>query len=263
MIRHVLCAPDSFKGTLSASAVADALSRGILSAAPNASIEVIPMADGGEGTIDSIASIIQGCFRHCEVSSSMPSGAPQRARWYQTSDRLAVLEVSDTSGFASDTGLPADPEIATTYPVGETLLNVLGHGVSHVMIGLGGSRTVDGGLGLLQALGARMTVRGALLARPITGGDLLHLDAVDLGPLQARCEGIRIEVACDVTNPLTGHQGAARVYGPQKGADPEAVDRLEAGLKRLSGLLADPGRHEGDGAAGGAPRASVVLIAAA
>ena len=248
----VSCAPDSFKGTVSALEAAEALSVGIRSVASEAVVQVLPMADGGEGTMEVIASTLSGRWHQVEVRSSGREGTPQRGRWYETTEGFGIVEVADTAGFM-DSGLQiSDPESATTYPVGEVILSALDQGISHLMIGLGGSRTVDGGVGLLQALGAGVVVDGARLDRPCLGADLLRLDSIDPGPARDRCAGIRIEVAVDVRNPLCGPNGAAAVYGPQKGAGPDAVARLAAGLERLSDLLGASGSDEGDGAAGGA-----------
>ena len=155
------------------------------------------------------------------------------------------------AGLASDGAKDAAPEARSTYPVGELVCAALETGVPEIILAVGGSATIDGGLGLLQAMGARFTVSGRPLHRMFTGGDLEHLDQCDLSHAEARLGRTRLVVATDVRNPLTGPNGSAHVYGPQKGLTPQTIPAFEAGFGRLEDLLGQKGDEAGDGAAGG------------
>src|ERR1035437_3578229 len=230
---RVLIAPDSFKGSLSSVDVARALAEGWALARPGDELVLAPLADGGEGTLSAIAE--SGGWEWRECAAHDPLGRPLTARWLRSTDGTrAAVELAEASGLSR---LPRDeprsPAAATTEGTGEILRAVLDAGVSHVMIGIGGSATTDGGAGLLRGLGARLG------GGPVATADRPAMNAtyVALSSLDPRLAQIELRVACDVTNPLLGAEGAAAVYGPQKGAWPEDVAALEAGLARYADML--------------------------
>ncbi|HEY5487576.1 MAG TPA: glycerate kinase [Candidatus Limnocylindrales bacterium] len=230
---RVLIAPDSFKGSLSSVDVARALAEGWVRARPGDELVLAPLADGGEGTLAAIAESGGWEWRECQAHD--PLGRPLTARWLRSTDGTrAAVELAEASGLSRlPRDEPRNPVAATTEGTGEILRAVLDAGVSHVMIGIGGSATTDGGAGLLRGLGARLGGGPvATAARPA-----MNTTYVDLSSLDPRLAQIELRVACDVTNPLLGAEGAAAVYGPQKGAWPEDVAALEAGLARYADML--------------------------
>ncbi|MEV5069685.1 glycerate kinase [Microbacterium sp. LMI12-1-1.1] len=255
MARTVVIAPDSFKGTIGAAAAAEALAGGWSLVRPSDDVRLMPMADGGEGTVDAFAAAVPGA-RRMPVTVTGPEGTPVEASWVllpATADAprgTAVVELANTSGIEL---LGAPPRLrpldAHTRGFGEAIAAALAHGVSRLVLGIGSSSSTDGGTGMLTALGARFTdaagapiVDGARGVAAVSAADLSGL--VPLPP-----EGVT--VLSDVTNPLLGTRGAAAVFGPQKGADPDDVLALDAGLARLAALVdADPDAA-GAGAAGG------------
>jgi glycerate kinase len=244
---RVVIAPDSFKGTLEAAAAADALAAGWRSRRPADELVTLPLADGGEGTLDALGHDLPAvCWRSAAVSG--PDGRAVQADWLLLPDGTAVVEMARAAG------LPLldrpDPLGATTRGLGELLAAAIADPAVHrVMLTLGGSATTDGGTGALAALGARFTdVDGAEL--PPGGGALARLAHVDLSGLTPPPAG-GVQCLVDVTAPLLGPLGAAGQFGPQKGASPDQVAELDAALARLAGLLGgDPGAP-GAGAAGG------------
>ncbi len=250
----VLVAPDSYKGSLTANAVADAIERGVRAVFPDAEIVKVPVADGGEGTVDALIAAAGG--RAVEAQVCGPLGAPVRARWGLLGDgRTAVIEMAAASGLPLVDADGRDPRIATTRGTGELLRAALDAGVQRLIVGLGGSATNDGGAGMLRALGARLLDAGGR-ELPDGGAALAHLERIDLGDLDARLAQTEIWVACDVDNPLTGPRGATAVYGPQKGATPEMVRELDAALARYAQVARiasgrDVAGLPGAGAAGG------------
>ena len=238
--RTILVAPDSFKGSLTSVAVARAIGDGWLRARPADTVLLSPLADGGEGTL--VAVEAAGGWEWHEVAATDPIDRPVRARWLRSNDgRRAVVELAEASGLSRLSPDERDPTGASTYGTGEVLRSVIESGVEEVTVGIGGSATTDGGFGILEALGVR---------RDPDRDGYLHLD--QLGYLG----GVDVRVACDVTNPLLGAQGAAATYGPQKGATPEQVVELDAHLARYADqVAAGVGRDERDtpgaGAAGG------------
>ncbi len=248
---RVLVAPDRFKGSLAASAVAQHIATGFRSEAPGVTVDELAVADGGDGTIDAVT---RSGFTAESVSVEGPVGQPTRARVARRGD-VAVVEIAETSGLAQMAGRDLDPVHASSYGLGEAILAAADQGCREIVIGLGGSATTDGGAGLLQALGARLTDhRGHEIARGGIG--LRDLEWVDLEPARRRLAGVQLVAASDVTNPLLGAQGAAKVFGPRKGATPAEIDELRRGLAKLamavegteSGVLA---HRPGAGAAGG------------
>jgi glycerate kinase len=248
---RVLLAPDSLKGSLTSVQAARALAAGWTAARPKDQIVLAPLADGGEGMLSAMAETGGWEWQECPAHDAL--GRPVMARWLRSADGgRAAVELAEASGLSR---LPADeprnPLIATTEGTGEVFRAVLDAGVRHVVMGIGGSATTDGGAGLLHALGAWYRGGGPPLPGPIAG-----LAAIDLATLDGRLAELDLRVACDVTNPLLGEQGAAAVYGPQKGAWPQDVAELEAWLERFADLLEKASgvrarERPGSGAAGG------------
>ena len=238
----VLVAPDSFKGSLTSVAVARALAAGWARARPDDRLILAPLADGGEGTLVAIEAA--GGWTWQDAAAHDPLGQPLTARWLRSVDGTrAVVELAEASGLSRLPQSERDPAGASTYGTGEVLCAVLDSGVRRVDLGVGGSATTDGGLGILAALGLAMTIEPAVV---------VHLEELD-----RRLGDVSLRIACDVTNPLLGPRGAAAVYGPQKGAGPPEVAELDAALGRWADALeAATGRRERDtpgaGAAGGA-----------
>jgi glycerate 2-kinase len=247
---RVVVAPDKFKGSLDAAGVAAALIAGWHDVAPGDACEAIPMADGGDGTVE---AFLAGGAQPRTVRVRGPLGAPVEATYARDGD-LAVIEMAAASGLALlGTGL--DARHATTYGTGELLRDALAHGARRIVLGIGGSATTDGGAGALAALGARfLDARGAELD-PAPAA-LADVASVDLSGLDPRVRTVDLAIACDVDNPLLGKQGAAAVYGPQKGASADDVRFLDGVLARLADALAGATGRDlrdlpGAGAAGG------------
>ena len=249
---RVLLAPDSFKGSLTSVEVARALADGWSRARPGDELILAPLADGGEGTLAAIAE--SGGWEWQECPAHDPLGRPLEARWLRSMDGArGAVELAEASGLSRlPYGEPRAPLEATTEGTGEILRAVLDGGVRHVVMGVGGSATTDGGAGLLRALG--VWFRGGS-PDPLPG-PIPDLATVDLAGIDTRLGELELRVACDVTNPLLGDQGAAAVYAPQKGAWPEDVANLETWLTNYADLLeAATGvrarEKPGAGAAGG------------
>ncbi|QHF96180.1 glycerate kinase [Streptomyces sp. NHF165] len=245
---RVLIAADKFKGSLTAVEVAEHVTAGIRKARPEAEIEALPVADGGDGTV--AAAVANGFERH-EAEVTGPLGAPVTAA-FALRDGTAVVEMAEASGLHH---LPPGvfvPLTATTYGAGELLLAAVEAGARTVIFGVGGSATTDGGVGMLQALGARLLDRDGDQV-PYGGGGLRELVSGDLSTLDERLKDVEVVLASDVDNPLTGPKGAAAVYGPQKGASEEDVELLDAALTHLAEVLDATRTAEapGAGAAGG------------
>jgi glycerate kinase len=243
----VLLAPDSFKGSLSAREVIEAMQEGIRKVVPDAQIDACPLADGGQGTVDAILEECGGERRSARVTG--PLGGPVSASWAMLSDnRTAVIEMAAAAGLALVAEGQRDPTRTTSYGVGELIREALDTGARGIIVGVGDSATSDGGAGAAQALGLRF--EGGIC--PMTGGALVEIRGVDRSGRDPRLDGIELVVACDVDNPLLGPQGAAAVYAPQKGATCGQVALLEEGLAGLAGLAAgDLAERAGAGAAGG------------
>ncbi len=237
---RLLIAPDSFKGSLTSVEVARAIATGWLRARPGDSVRLAPLADGGEGTLVAIEAA--GGWSRREAEAHDPLGRPVRAGWLARDDgTTAFVEMATASGLSLVRPSELDPVAATTRGTGDVLRAVLDAGIRDIALGIGGSATTDGGAGLLRALGADVAD---------------DLSAVNLAGLDPRLGEVRLRIACDVTNPLLGPDGAAAVYGPQKGATPELVATLDARLAGFADALeAATGRRERDtpgaGAAGG------------
>jgi glycerate kinase len=252
--RLVVVAPDSFKGSLSAVQAALAMERGVLEAWPDSRVVKVPIADGGEGTVEALVTATCGRYQTCTVRG--PLGRPVEARWGILGDgRTAVVEMAAASGLTLVPEGRRDPRIASTFGTGQLIRAVLDAGFRRLVIGIGGSATNDGGSGMAKALGVRLLDgRGDTL--PEGGAALSRLASVDLSRVDARLAGAEILVACDVDNPLTGPRGASAIYGPQKGATPAVVAELDAALERYAAISSqatgrDVAGLPGAGAAGG------------
>ena len=250
-MRVVIC-PDSFKGSLSADAAARAMARGVRWARPGARIVRLPVADGGEGTLAALAAA-GGRRVACRVTG--PLGGRVTATLLLLPRRTAVVEMAQAAGLLLVPRARRDPLAASTYGVGEMIAAAAARGARRIIVTLGGSATVDGGAGMAQALGARL-LDAAGHPIPRGGAGLHRLARIDASPLRARYGRLAVSGATDVRNQLLGVHGAARVFGPQKGATPAQVRRLEAGLRRFARIVRRDlhrsiARLPGGGAAGG------------
>lgn len=251
---NILLCPDSFKESLSAQVAADAMALGARQALPQVECDLCPLADGGEGSLDALTASTGLRLLTSQVRG--PLGHALSARWgWRDEEALAVIELAEVCGLSRVAPAKRDPLRASTFGLGQLLLEALDRGARRVLLLLGGSATNDGGAGMLNALGATLLDQHA---RPLApgGGALELLDQLDLSGLDPRLAKLDIDMAVDVDNPLTGVNGASAVFGPQKGATPEQVKRLDKGLTRLadlaSTLLSVDHRHTpGAGAAGG------------
>ncbi|HEY3365785.1 MAG TPA: glycerate kinase [Symbiobacteriaceae bacterium] len=251
---RIVVAPDSFKGSLSAFEAAQAMGRGIKLAMPDAEVIAVPMADGGEGTVDALVAGTGG--RLVKQTVTGPLGRPVAATFGILGDgETAAIEMAAASGILLVTAAEKDPRITTTYGTGELIRAALALGVKRIVCGIGGSATNDGGAGLIQALGGKLLKADGT---PIGfgGAALLDLDRIDLSGLDPRLAQVELLVACDVDNPLCGPRGASAIYGPQKGATPEMVQLLDGALGHLADVMARDVRRDvrnrpGAGAAGG------------
>ncbi|SDP67013.1 glycerate kinase [Pedococcus dokdonensis] len=248
---RVLLAPDKFKGTLTAAEVAGHLSDGLRSVLPEVEVAVVPVADGGDGTL---AAAVAAGFERVPVRASGPTGMPCDSA-YGARGTEAVVELAEVSGLAQLPGGRSAPLAASSRGTGELIAAALDAGARRVVVAIGGSACTDGGAGLLQALGAVVSRSDGSAVRP--GGEgLLEATRLDLDGLHPGLAGAELVVACDVDNPLTGGRGAAAVYGPQKGAGPQDVELLDSALTRWADLVAratgtDRRDEPGTGAAGG------------
>lgn len=259
---RIVVAPDKFRGSLTALEAAEAMAAGARAAHPGADVVLLPVADGGEGTVD--AAVAAGfSLRHASVRG--PSGHRVQAAWALRDD-AAVLEMAEASGLRRLPAGTTAPLTASTYGTGELIRAALDAGARRVLLGLGGSATTDGGAGMAQALGVRLAdERGDVL--PGGGAALVDLHSIDVRALDPRVAQTRFTVATDVDNPLVGPNGAAAVFGPQKGADGGGVERLERGLLRYAEVLErDLGSAisavPGAGAAGGLGAGAMVFLGA-
>ncbi len=254
MALRVVVAPDKFRGSLSASAASAAMARGVRRADPSAIVEEVPMADGGEGTAEALVDATLGSFQEAEVTG--PLGTPVLARYgLLGGGTTAVIEMATASGLSLVPPHERDPSRTTTRGTGELVRHAIKAGADRLILAIGGSATNDGGAGLAQALGYRLLDRAGDEIGP-GGGALADLDRIDASGVDPSLERVRVEVACDVDNPLCGPRGASAVYGPQKGADAALIERLDRNLAHFADLIErDLGRDvrdtPGAGAAGG------------
>ncbi|HGE72354.1 TPA: glycerate kinase [Candidatus Poribacteria bacterium] len=252
----IVIAPDSFKGNLTAREVADAIEVGIRRIMPDVEIVKVPMADGGEGTVQALVDATSGEIITAEVTD--PLGNRINAVFGILGNRepkTAVIEMASASGLPLVPLDKRNPMITTTYGTGELILKALDIGCKRLIIGIGGSATVDGGAGVAQALGIRLIDKDGNDI-PRGGGGLKYLDRIDISGIDQRLKETEIIVACDVDNPLVGPRGASAVFGPQKGATPEMVEQLDMFLDRYADIIkrdlaVDVKYAPGAGAAGG------------
>ena len=258
----IVIAPDKFKGSLPAAEVAGAIAAGLRAEWPEAELVTVPVADGGDGTVD--AAVAAGLER-VPVTVDGPTGEPVRAS-YARRGEMAVIELADACGLARLPGGRPAPLTASSFGCGQVLAAALAAGARQIILGVGGSASTDGGAGLLQALGARvLDTRGEPLARG--GAALRDVATLDLAGLDPGLRGGTVILATDVVNPLTGPDGAAEVYGPQKGASPEQIAELASGLRRWAAVVAaatgtDRSQAPGAGAAGGVGFAALAVLGA-
>ena len=227
----IVLAPDSFKESMTASQAVAAMREGVHAVIPDAECVAVPMADGGEGTVDAVVDALAG--EHIAVDAEDPLGRPTRALYgYVAQRNLAVIEMAAASGLELVAPKERDVLRASTFGVGQLITSALDRGATEFLIGIGGSATNDGGAGMLTALGAVFTDADGRRLAP-GGAALEYLDRIDLDGLDPRLRDARIRLACDVTAPLLGPTGASAVFGPQKGATAADVELLESALTRL------------------------------
>ncbi len=261
----IIIAPDSYKESLSAEDVAIQIEAGFREIFPEAEYIRLPMADGGEGTVAALVATTHG--RIVTKTVTGPLGKPVEAFYGLTGDgQTAVIEMAAASGLEIVPVEQRDPRITTTYGTGELVRDALDAGVRHLIFGIGGSSTNDGGVGMIQALGGHFRdANGQEIG--FGGGALQQLDRIDITGLDPRLAQCRIEVACDVDNPLTGPKGASAIFGPQKGATPEMIRQLDANLLHYSELIKrdlgiDICHSPGAGAGGGMGAAMLAFLKA-
>lgn len=251
---RILVAPQALKGSLTAAETGQAIKQGVHAILADAEITVIPVADGGEGTVQALVDAMGGQIVHTTVTG--PLSTPVDAFLGLLSDRTtAVIEMAACAGLPLIPPAQRNPLITTTYGVGELILFALERGYRHFILGIGGSATNDAGAGMAQALGAGLlTTQGTTLERG--GAALITLAHIDTSTLDSRLADCTFRVACDVTNPLYGPEGASAIYGPQKGATPAMIEQLDAALTHFAAIVEQDlhrsvASFPGAGAAGG------------
>ena len=258
-IHRIVIASDSFKGCLNSAQVNAAIASGVAGVLPDADVVSLPVADGGEGTVEALGSALGGSMIDAEVHN--PLGSPVRARYaIDAAAETAVIEMAQASGLPLVEKELRNPLETNTYGVGELIADALGLGCRRILVGLGGSATNDGGAGMLSALGYRfIDAEGRTIDRP-RGGNLGDIRSIDSSGADPRLASAEFILACDVTNPFTGPDGASQIFGPQKGADAAAVARLDAGMENLArvyertfgrDIISVPGSGAAGGLAGG------------
>ncbi|MGW4089697.1 glycerate kinase [Nocardia sp. NPDC004750] len=255
---RVILAPDKFKGSLAAPEVAAALADGLRRSAPETEIRQLPVADGGDGTVE---AFVAAGWARVEVTAPGPTGVPRRTS-YARHGATAVVELAAVVGLAILPEGRLDPLGASTYGLGVVLAHAMEHGATDIVLGLGGSASTDGGAGMVQALGVRvLDADGQEL--PSGGATLAQAASLDRSGLHPGVAGTTFTLACDVDNPLLGPTGAAAVYGPQKGAGPAEVDALESALDTWAQLVGPEfARLPGAGAAGGTGFGALAVLGA-
>lgn len=260
---RVVVAPDSFKGSLTAADVAACVADGVHAARPDAVVTRLPMADGGEGTLDALLAAWQVTPRTIDTVDAV--GRPCQARWAVSPDgRVGVVELAEASGLPHVADAPPQPLHAGTRGTGVVARAVLDAGVEEVLVCLGGSASTDGGAGILSGLGARLLDDDGAVV-PDGGEGLARVARVDVTDLHPRAFQVRWRLAVDVTNPLVGEYGAAHVFGRQKGASDDDADYLDAALRRWADVLereTGVSTHDlpGAGAAGGVPAGLIAVL---
>jgi glycerate kinase len=250
----ILIAPDSFKETLTATDAANAIEEGFLDIFPEANILKLPIADGGEGTVDVLVTATQGKYFSTKVSG--PTGEYINAKWGMLGNsKTAVIEIAEACGLHLVTLKKRNPMNTSSFGVGELILAAIDEGAEHIIIGLGGSATNDGGMGFLKAIGVQFLDS---FGKELTGGveSLNTLLDINITSIDSRLKGVSFEIACDVDNPLIGPQGASVIFGSQKGADEKMINQLDNLLSHYSRIASSKlnnnlSMHPGAGAAGG------------
>lgn len=231
---RIVIAPQEYKGTLTAAEAAAAMAEAVRRVLPGADILLLPLADGGPGTVAAIVAAAGGSTRTANVTG--PLGEKVDAEWGLLDDGTAVIEMAAAAGLLLVDEGARDPRVATTYGVGDLIRAALGAGCRRMIVGLGGSATNDGGAGMAQALGVRLVdVQSREL--PPGGAALARLDRIDVSGIDARVSACEVLGATDVRNPLCGPEGASAVYGPQKGASPEVVRELDEALRHHAEII--------------------------
>lgn len=261
----IIAALDSFKGSLTSLEAGEACAAGIRCVLPSAEVRVVPVADGGEGTVEALTAALKGRFQECIVRG--PLGEPVTAVYGISADgKTAVMEMSQASGLTLVPEKERNPLRTSTYGTGEMIVDAFRRGCRHIIMGIGGSATVDGGTGMMSALGVRfLDAQGHGLEG--CGGNLDRIMSINAGGLDETLGACKFSVACDVSNPLTGENGAARIFGPQKGASPSMVEELEKGMCNYARVLntyagRDVDSMPGAGAAGGVGAAMTAFLGA-
>ncbi|WP_137806300.1 glycerate kinase [Pseudomonas sp. G(2018)] len=261
----IVIAPDSFKDSLSAQSVADAIALGLAEVWPDAQLIKCPMADGGEGTVESVLAACDGQLRHTMVQG--PLGATVEAAWgWLPHSHTAIIEMAEASGLQLVPVDQRDACISSTFGTGELIRAALDAGAQRVILAIGGSATNDGGAGAVQALGVKLLDAQGLPLAP-GGLALAQLFRIDLSDIDPRLAKVRFDIAADVNNPLCGPHGASAIFGPQKGASPEQVQLLDHALGHFADHCANVLRKEvrdepGSGAAGGLGFAAKAFLGA-
>lgn len=252
---NIVIAPDSFKESLPAIEVCKAIKAGFSQVYPQANYTLLPLADGGEGTAAVLSFVLDGGWREVEVHD--PLMRPITAKYYLTSEGMAVIEIAEACGLHLLHPSERNPLLTTTYGVGELVLDAIKQGAKKIFMGLGGSATNDAGAGMLQALGVKLCNRSGNELTP-GGAKLREVQTIESQSLPSLLADISITVACDVTSPLCGANGASHIFGPQKGATAEEVLLLDKALSHFAqtthlhyGNQQDCSEFEGSGAAGG------------
>ncbi|MDP0596838.1 MAG: glycerate kinase [SAR86 cluster bacterium] len=250
----ILIAPDSFKETLTATDAANAIEEGFLDIFPEANILKLPIADGGEGTVDVLVTATQGKYFSTKVSG--PTGEYINAKWGMLGNsKTAVIEIAEACGLHLVTLKKRNPMNTSSFGVGELILAATDEGAEHIIIGLGGSATNDGGMGFLKAIGVQFLDS---FGKELTGGveSLNTLSDINITSIDSRLKGVSFEIACDVDNPLIGPQGASVIFGSQKGADEKMINQLDNLLSHYSRIASSKlnnnlSMQPGAGSAGG------------
>lgn len=255
MKKRFVLAPDSFKESMSAQKACEAMERGIRKVLPDAEVIHVPMADGGEGTVDALVDGSEGTRIEVVVSGPIPTEKVTTYYGLLADKKTAVMEMAKANGIELLAENQRNPLLTSTYGTGELIKVALDHGAERIIIGIGGSVTNDGGAGMAQALGVRL-LDEENNELPVGGGALSKLATIDVTNIDPRIKNTEIVIASDVTNPLTGPKGASVVFGPQKGATPEMIEELDKNLAHYAQVIKkelaiDIADQSGAGAAGG------------
>lgn len=254
-VKKIVIAPDSFKESMTAAEAGRALQMGLSAALPETTeYDIVPMADGGEGTMQALHSALGGAYQRIEVQNAL--GAPVEAQYsYVFNQATAIIELAEASGLERISAEDRNPLLTSTFGTGQLILDALEKGAQKIILGIGGSATNDGGTGMLRALGARFFDAEEEIL-PEGGASLKRLEHIDLSAIDDRLKGVEFEIVCDVDNPLLGERGATKTYGAQKGASEADLEVLEDALTQYRDVLITTFNHDysevpGAGAAGG------------